>query len=233
MNWILLGEIAYIIILILVCARVIYDTQNTTKTLAYLLAVLFLPFIGMIIYFSVGINYRKRKIYSKNIFNNPELEREMRMRILAISGAIFSDAHQSVKKYLKLSTLILRRSLSPITYGNDVTLLFNGENKFPRVFEDIRNAKNHIHVEYYIFDADDIGCEFIDLLIEKAKEGVSVRFIYDDFGSRQIRKKQVSRLKRSEEHTSELQSRPHLVCRLLLEKKKQKKKKNIKDKHQN
>lgn len=195
MNWILLGEIAYIIILILVCARVIYDTQNTTKTLAYLLAVLFLPFIGMIIYFSVGVNYRKRKIYSKNIFNNPELEREMRMRILAISGAIFTDAHQSVKKYLKLSTLILRRSLSPITYGNDVTLLFNGENKFPRVFEDIRNAKNHIHVEYYIFDADDIGCEFIDLLIEKAKEGVSVRFIYDDFGSRQIRKKQVSRLK--------------------------------------
>lgn len=81
MNWILIGEIVYIILIILVCARVIYDTQSTTKTLAYLLAVIFLPFVGMIIYFSVGINYRKRKIYSKKIFNNPELKREMTMRI--------------------------------------------------------------------------------------------------------------------------------------------------------
>lgn len=194
MNWILVAEIVYIIVIILVCARVIYDTQSTTKTLAYLLAIVFLPFVGMIIYFSVGINYRKRKIYSKKVFNNPELKKEIETRIAAISKAIFSEAQQSVKNFQKLSTLILSQSLSPITYGNEVSLLLNGENKFPSVLEDLRNAKNHIHIEYYIFDADDIGCQIIDLLIEKAKEGVAVRFIYDDFGSRQIRKKQVSRL---------------------------------------
>ena len=194
MNWILIVEVVYIIVILLVCARIIYDTQSTTKTLAYLLAVIFLPFIGIIIYFSVGINYRKRKIYTKKIFNNLEIEREMKTQIMTLSKTIFSEGHQSVNNFHKLATLILSQTKSPITYGNDVSLLLNGENKFPKVIEDIKSAKNHIHIEYYIFDADTIGCELMDLLVEKAQQGVAVRFIYDDFGSREIRKKQISRL---------------------------------------
>lgn len=194
MNWVLVFEIVYILLVILVCARVIYDTQSTTKTLAYLLAVIFLPFVGMIIYFSIGINYRKRKIYSKKIFNNPELETKMRSHIMALSKYIFSEANPSLKKFHKLSTLILSQTPSPITNGNEVSLLLNGENKFPAVIEDLKRAKNHIHIEYYIFDADTIGDTLMNILIEKAQQGVAVRFIYDDFGSRQIRKKQMSRL---------------------------------------
>ncbi|MGO3183040.1 MAG: cardiolipin synthase [Aequorivita sp.] len=195
MNWILIAEILYIIIVILVCARVVYDTQSTTKTLAYLLAVIFLPFIGIIIYFSIGVNYRKRKMYSKKVFNNPEVEIAMQKRILELSQTIFTTRSESVKNFKKLANLILNQTSSPITQGNDVTLLLNGENKFPKVLEALKNAKNHIHIEYYIYEADDIGCKIIDLLIEKAQEGVRVRFIYDDFGSREIRKKQVPRLK--------------------------------------
>ncbi|WP_026452084.1 cardiolipin synthase [Aequorivita capsosiphonis] len=195
MNWILLAEILYIILIILVCARVVYDTQSTTKTLAYLLAVIFLPFVGMIIYFSVGINYRKRKMYSKKVFNNLEMELAMRKRILEMSQTIFTTRSESVNTFKKLANLILSQTSSPITQGNDVTLLLNGENKFPKVLEALKNAKNHIHIEYYIYEADAIGCQIIDLLIEKAKEGVTVRFMYDDFGSREIRKKQVPRLK--------------------------------------
>ena len=194
MNWILILEIVYVLLIIIVCVRVIYDTQSTTKTLAYLLAVIFLPFIGMIIYFTVGINYRKRKIYSKKIFNNTEKEKLLKEKILMDSDSIFSSRNESVKNYRKLSLLILNQTMSPITANNDVMLLQNGENKFPKVFEAIQNAKNHIHVEYYIFMADSIGCKIIDLLIEKAQQGVKVRFIYDDFGSRDIRKKQVLRL---------------------------------------
>ncbi len=195
MDWILFAEIFYVIIIIWVCARVIDDTQSTTKTLAYLLFVIFVPFVGVIVYFSFGINYRKRKIYSKKIFNNEEKEREIEKQVRALSKSIFTAADESVVHFRKLSALILNQSLSPITEGNKVLLLLNGENKFPKVFNDIKNAKDHIHIEYYIFDADVIGCQLIDLLIEKAREGVKVRFVYDDFGSREIRKKQVSRLK--------------------------------------
>ncbi len=195
MNWILLAEIIYVIIVILVCVRVVYDTQNTTKTLAYLLAVTFLPFVGIIIYFSVGINYRKRKMYSKKIFNNAELKKAIQKQILETSQTVINTRPESVKNFKKLAGLILNQVLSPISEGNVVTLLLNGENKFPSVLEALTNAKDHIHIEYYIFDAGEIGRKIIDLLIEKAQQGVTVRFIYDDFGSREIRKKQVPRLK--------------------------------------
>ena len=74
MNWILLAEIIYVIIIIAVLLRVIYDTPSVTKTLAYLLLVIFLPFIGIFIYFSFGINYRKNKLYSKKIAQDKKQE---------------------------------------------------------------------------------------------------------------------------------------------------------------
>ena len=73
--------------------------------------------------------------------------------------------------------------------------MVNGENKFPEVLKALRTAKNHIHIEYYIFEDDEIGKAIEDILIQKAKEGATVRFIYDDFGSRSIRRKLVKRLK--------------------------------------
>lgn len=195
MNWILFGEIIYIIFILFVCLRVIYDTQSISKTLAYLLLVVFIPFLGFIFYFSFGINYRKRKIYSKKIFDNIELERTLEKQVRQGWAGIFEDRIKTVGKFEKLANLVLNRSLSPITENNNVELLLNGENKFPQVLEALKSAKNHIHLEYYIFDADVIGRRIIDLLIEKANEGVEVRVIYDDFGSRDIRKKEVARLR--------------------------------------
>ena len=51
MSWLVIYEITYLIVLILICLRIIYDTQSTTKTLAYLLFAIFVPFAGMIFYF--------------------------------------------------------------------------------------------------------------------------------------------------------------------------------------
>jgi cardiolipin synthase len=194
MNWILVAEILYIIILVLVCARVVYDTQSTTKTLAYLLLVIFVPFAGIIIYFSIGINYRKRKMYSKNLLNNSLLEKQLENRIRSATDALFAKGTEVIKNYGKLATLVINQSLSPLTENNDIKLLLNGENKFPKVFDALKNAKHHIHIEYYIFDNDDIGGKIMDLMVKKAKQGLEVRFIYDDFGSRGIHKKQVRKL---------------------------------------
>ena len=75
MNWILILEIIYILFLIAVSLRIIYDTQTVTKTLAYLLLVIFLPLLGIFIYFSFGINYRKNKLYSKKIIQDSKQEK--------------------------------------------------------------------------------------------------------------------------------------------------------------
>ena len=84
---------------------------------------------------------------------------------------------------------------SPLTNKNEVDLLINGEQKFPEVFKALEAAKHHIHIEYYVFTEDIIGRQIEALLIKKAREGVQVKFMYDDYGSSSIRKSLVYRLR--------------------------------------
>jgi len=178
-----------------VCLRIVYDTRNNTKTLAYLLLVTFLPIIGIIFYFSFGINYRKRKMYSKKLLNDDNLAKKLKADIFQYSKNTFEQNNEAVKKSRELALMLLRDSTSPLTANNSVKLLVNGENKFPEVLKALGEAKNHIHIEYYIYEDDNIGKTIESILIRKVKEGVAVRFIYDDFGSRAIRRKLVKRLK--------------------------------------
>jgi cardiolipin synthase len=96
---------------------------------------------------------------------------------------------------IELATMLIKDLQSPLTGKNSVKLLMNGEQKFPEVMQVLRQAKHHIHLEYYIYEQDEIGTAIIELLIEKAREGVEVRFIYDDFGSPSIKKKIESRMR--------------------------------------
>ncbi|HRP58137.1 cardiolipin synthase [Agriterribacter sp.] len=200
MNWLLIAEIVYFIILVMVCLRIIYDTRSTTKTLAYLLLAIFVPFGGMLFYFSFGINYRKRKMYSKKLTADDDLSAKLREDVFRYSKHTFEHSDPEVQSNRELALMLVKDSLSPLTAGNEVKLLVNGEQKFPEVLDAIQRARNHIHIEYYIYEDDKTGNAIADALIRKAGEGVTVRFIYDDFGSRAIRKKLVRRLKAAGVH---------------------------------
>jgi len=182
MNWILLGEIAYIIIVILVISRVLYDTRSSTKALSYILFIVFVPFLGMIFYFSVGTNYRKRKLYSKKIVEDEPLRERIRNRMNTYSEAI-SNSGLIARKSETLIEFIRRAGSSPLTANNDVKLLINGDEKFPELLKELDKASAHIHIEYYIYEDDITGNQIADMLIKKASQGVEVRFMYDDFGS--------------------------------------------------
>jgi cardiolipin synthase len=195
MKWILVFEIVYVLFIIAVCLRIIYDTRSVSKTLAYLMLAVFLPVVGVIIYFSFGINYRVRKIYNKKIISDDIISQRINARIILNSEKTIDQMNPELQKYKKLAQLLLNSNMSGLSGRNEVKLLLNGEQKFPEVLLALRNAKHHIHMEYYIFEDEKIGNEIKDILIEKAKQGVQVRFIYDDFGSRSIRKKLVPELK--------------------------------------
>lgn len=195
MKWILVLEIVYTLFIIAVCLRIIYDTRSVSKTLAYLMLAVFLPVIGVIIYFSFGINYRVRKIYNKKIISDDIISQRINARIVLNSEKAIDEMNPELKKYKKMAQLLLNSNMSGLSGHNEVKLLLNGEQKFPEVLEALRNAKHHIHLEYYIFEDEKIGNEIKDILVEKARAGIQVRFIYDDFGSRSIRKKVVPELK--------------------------------------
>ena len=71
----------------------------------------------------------------------------------------------------------------PLTYNNKVELLMTGREKFTDLFEAIRHARHHIHLEYFNFRNDSIANSLFDLLAEKVKEGVEVRAMFDAFGN--------------------------------------------------
>jgi cardiolipin synthase len=193
MHWYIIGAI-YVLLVLFVCGKVLYDIRSVSKTFAYLLVVILIPGVGIIIYFAVGANYRKNKLYSKKIVRDKKLLAEIREKIIHESEKALDTGEAEVKSHRKLARMLLNDD-SPLTGNNEVKLLINGEQKFPEVIKALQAARHHIHIEYYIFEDDNIGNQIKDILIQKASEGVQVRFIYDDFGSRSIRSKFVDDLK--------------------------------------
>ena len=83
----------------------------------------------------------------------------------------------------RYSLLIEVISGSPLIAGNKVTLLIDGPATYDAMFKAIESAKDHINFETFIFDDDEIGRRFADLLLQKQREGVQVNLLYDSFGS--------------------------------------------------
>ena len=71
---------------------------------------------------------------------------------------------------------------APLLLGNKVTLLQDGADTHPAMFAAIRNARDHINMESYIIEDDEVGRQFADLLLEQQARGVQVNVIYDGFG---------------------------------------------------
>lgn len=180
-------------LMIFTVIRIIFDTVNVSKALGYLLLTIVLPVAGSIVYFSLGVNYRKRKIYNKKIITDEYLLQNLRKDIDESALRLLQTHHDDVGNFAGLARLLIRDSLSFLSL-NHIKLLINGENKFPDVIRALEAAKSTIHIQYYIYDNDEIGNQIKAILMRKASEGVKVRFIYDDFGSNGLKKKWVREL---------------------------------------
>lgn len=185
----------YYLLIAIIYFVIIFNTRTPSKALAYIFLVTVFPFIGTIIYFAIGFNYRKKKLYSKKINVDLSSFPELEGMITKFSKeSIESHIHELDYFYPLINSSAFKNLIS---HNNNTKILVNGENKFPEVLQSLRLAKNHIHLEYYIFENDDISNQIGKILISKAKEGLKIRFIYDDFGSNSIRKKFVQCLKDS------------------------------------
>lgn len=197
MNWLIYAEILYVVGLVLFIIKILFDIDSGPKASAYILLVILLPVIGMVIYLFFGHNYHKKKLYSRKI-GLDESQKDYVMNFLyRFNDDNTADFVKEFPQYSGMAGMVFKDVLSPVSAQNNVTVLVNGEEKFPALMADLRAAKEHIHFEYYIYEDDHIGNEIADILIQKAKEGVEVRFVYDDFGSRRIRKGLAKKLRKN------------------------------------
>ena len=189
LSYLIISYLAGIVLSI----NIILENRDPTKTMAWLLIFIVLPGVGLIIYCFLGRNIRKRKLFhtqklasdikENNLFKNMEsIEELVELEQISIKNNKLLDDrnYEEIKK--KVVSLLLNTGKFPFTSNNDVKIFIDGNEKFESLLKDIENAKEHIHLEYFIIKNSDIGIKIKDLLIKKAKSGVKVKILYDDVG---------------------------------------------------
>ncbi|MDR1981841.1 MAG: cardiolipin synthase [Tannerellaceae bacterium] len=160
---------------------ILTENRNPLKTIPWVVVLLLLPGLGLVFYFFFGQDNRKQRIISRRTYK--------RMMKHPHAGKPPHDSCVVPGRYQPLATLLGRDNQSPLLYGSEMTVYTYGEEKLNALLEDIKQAKHHVHFQYYIFNDDVVGNRVKDLLIEKAKEGVEVRVLYDDVGNWNVKKR--------------------------------------------
>lgn len=115
----------------------------------------------------------------------------------SVSYAQENDTLNYIRKTL-LSDFLKEYGIKS-TDNNNIEIYDNGHDKFENLFDDIRKAKHHVHLEYFNFRNDSIANALFDLLAEKKKEGVEIRAIFDAFGNisnnRPLKEKHLKKIK--------------------------------------
>ncbi|MEG0918975.1 MAG: cardiolipin synthase [Anaerovoracaceae bacterium] len=174
------------IVNILSMATIIFvRRKEMSTTYAWLLVLIFIPVFGLLLYFFFG-STKKLEIMSKKYRLSKIEEKYMDAlndHISMVKSGQIEFANPKTASYRDMVTINATNGRAFFSEDNSVELLVNGQNKFPKMFEEIRAAKESINVMYFIIKSKDpIGKELINLLAMKAAEGVQVKVLYDGLG---------------------------------------------------
>ena len=158
------------------------ERRNIPATWAWLIVLLFLPIVGFIFYIIFGQNLSKRKIYRFRREEKLILERMVNQQKNRLKGDQVQYRDPAMVAYKDMIYMNLTSSNSPYTQDNEVEILTNGKDKFTSLIQAIKGAKSHIHLLYYIVRNDELSQHLVQVLAQKAREGVQVRFLYDAIG---------------------------------------------------
>lgn len=169
---------------LLAIGLIFLERRSAQSVWAWILVLFFLPIVGFVIYMLFG-----RTIYNKKIFTIKEgdkvgMEHLVEEQLNELENNKMDFSNPVAEKHKKLIHMLLYNNQSFLTINNSIETFTNGRDKFDSLLTDIRNAKDHIHFQYYIFRLDNLGKELYEALLQKQKEGVTVRILYDDMGSR-------------------------------------------------
>lgn len=166
----------YALSVLTVVGVVLSENRNPVKSMAWVLVLLLLPVLGLVIYLIFG-----RSLKGMSLISRSHLRELRRMHdfpeALPQEAADLSDDSQQL---ISLAGKLVRPHLF---VGNKIDVMTSGKEKFECLKRDIKAAREYIHVQYFIIENDQTGSEFLGLLMDKAREGVQVRVLYDYVGS--------------------------------------------------
>lgn len=175
----------YILIALIMVISLLLNGVRPSKTLAWLLAIFTIPVAGGLLYILFGRNRRKSKMFSlKNQFG-------------PINKLEHVTCHPEISgNKQKITFLINKTSKCPVTCYNNLDLLKDGKNTFESIFHALEEAKEHIHLQYYIFEDGLLADKLLEVFERKIAEDVTIRLLYDGIGSYSLSKKYLRKLKK-------------------------------------
>ncbi len=172
-HWVFL--VIYVVIVIMVMVRVLMDNRQPAKTMAWMLVLTFIPMLGIILYFFFGQTTRKeRKIWQ---YSMDQLTKHSMLEF--VEQKRLHLPHE----YRELINLFMNQNWVLPFKNNETEIYISGYEFFPSLLMEIGKAEHHIHLDTFIISCDPLGQIVADALIDKARQGVEVRIIYDDVGS--------------------------------------------------
>lgn len=163
----------YCIVALMVMVRVVLNNRDSVKTLAWILVLLFLPVLGLLLYFFFGRDTRKERMIGRRMLS------QIQRRQLNDD----TDNQAEVPQGYEPLVAYLRNSSSACLVGASDVCVFRSTKEFAKaLYDEIDAAKEHIHIQFYIFEDDEFGGLLREHLMAKAREGVEVRVIYDSVG---------------------------------------------------
>lgn len=168
-------------------ALIFIERKDPAATWAWLMVIFLIPIFGFILYLLIGQNLSRNKIFNlkieEDILYKKVLtqKRDIEQNKLKFNDKVASD-------HLDMIVMHYNNSQALFTQNNEIEIYTNGNDKFNELIKQIRNAKDHIHMVYYILKPDNIGTKIVDELTQKAEQGVEVRLLYDAMGVRKLPK---------------------------------------------
>lgn len=175
--------ILYILLIASAVIVVVLENGDPVMSHAWILTVICLPGVGLLLYFLIGKNHRKSRIIT------PE-------ELAMLTTHLTPDAQPlGQEKYQKLYTIMRRANYAPLLHSYDTRIYTDFAHMYDDMLADIRQARQHVHIQFFKIEDDPVGRELGDLLIQKASEGVEVRLIYDAAANLHVDRRFYKRLK--------------------------------------
>ncbi|WP_198970387.1 cardiolipin synthase [Xylophilus sp. ASV27] len=172
-------SIAWTGYIVVLAVWIVLQKRSPLSTLSWILSMAVLPVLGFVLYYFLGPQRLRRQRLKR-------LRSHSRLYAKADLDSLRPQAAQAPSHLRQLGQLGLASCDIPVSTASDVRLLVGGAQTFDALFEAIRAARRHVHLEYYIFEPDGIGTALRDLLVQKARQGVKVRLLVDALGSKRL-----------------------------------------------
>lgn len=172
--------LAILVINVIFGIGIVFFERKTPETaLAWLTLLVFIPILGFILYLAFGQNYYRTILFRMKEEDDRKLHELVTGQLAEVARLGKERGDERENRFLRVIRMLLVSDNSLVSDNNTIEIYTNGPDKFRALFSAIEQAKEFVHVEYYIIKADGLGSELAALLTKKAREGVEVRVLFD------------------------------------------------------